>query len=239
MLGRVLVILTSSKSITLKNGNLLETGYDQFSFVEVVDTLLSEGFGVDIATIGGHTPNQDPHCLNHLPHKDKDYYKSYMEANPQMLLPKNITNMSEEALQHYVALFIPGGYSALEEFCSSPDILKVMKHFHHYAKTIGVIGSASAALIHSELPWLFTDYRIACLNNEIENAYESHLLPGELPFHVNYILEQLGGKVSYSHPLETHIIEHKELLSAQNKYSAYDFAKQLTLKIKYALKIPE
>ncbi len=237
MLGRVLVILTSANSITLKNGDRQPTGYDQFAFVEVVDALKNEGFLIDIGTLGGHTPFQDAACLNHLSNSDKRYYKQYMESEPLMLLPKNITHISEEELQHYVAVFFPGGYSALDELCSAPDILKVLKHFHHYMKPIGIIGTGTAALIHNEIPWLFTGYRIACPNLDVETEYETLILPADLPFHVGYILEQLGARTTFSQPMETHIIEHNELITAQNKYSAFDFAKQFALKIKYDLKL--
>ncbi len=73
-----------------------------------------------------------------------------METDPLMLLPKNISQMTEEKLHQYVGLFIPGGYAALEELCSAPDVFKLLKHFHTHQKTIGIIGSGAAALIHSQ-----------------------------------------------------------------------------------------
>ncbi len=42
MIGHILVLLTSQDQITLKNGEILKTGYDQFSLVEVVDHLIKE-----------------------------------------------------------------------------------------------------------------------------------------------------------------------------------------------------
>ena len=239
MIGRVLVLLTSTNQITLKDGELLTTGYDQFSFVEVVDYFSSAHLSVDITTIGGHTPKQDPNCLNHLPQDDKDYYKAYMETEAQMLLPKNLDTMNEEQLHQYVGLFIPGGYASIEELCSAPGVLKLLKHFHTHCKPIGVIGAGGAALIHSQLPWMFTDYKMTCLNGALEDELEEHLLHSKLPFHVAYILEQLGARTSFGNPMETHVIEYNELVSAQNKFSAFDFAKQFTLKIKYTLKITE
>lgn len=238
MIGRVLVLLTSTNQITLKNGELLDTGYDQFALVEVADHLKKEGLGIDIGSIEGHTPKQAPNCLNHLPKEDLKYYKQFMETDPSMLLPKDITEMGEEMLHHYVGLFIPGGYAALEELCSSPDVLKLLKHFHNHQKPIGIIGAGAAALIHNEIPWLFSNYKMTCLNGEIESELEEHLLHAKLPFHVGYILEQLGARTSYNLPLETHVIEHSELITAQNKYSSYDFAVQFALKIKYSLRIP-
>lgn len=237
MLGRVLVLLTSTAQITLKNGERLQTGYDQFALVEVVDQFKKENLAIDIATIDGHTPRQDPNCLNHLPSEDLKYYKQYMETDSLMLLPKDIVKMSEEQLHHYVGLYIPGGYAALDELCSSPHVLKVMKHFHNHQKPIGIIGAGAAALIHSEIPWLFSNYKMTCLHGEIESEYEEHLLHSQLPFHVGYILEQLGARTSFNLPLETHIVEHNELITAQNKYSSYDFALQFALKIKYSLKV--
>lgn len=237
MIGHILVLLTSQDQITLKNGETLKTGYDQFSFVEVADHLLEEGFALDIGTRDGHTPKQDPNCLNHLPKEDYKYYKTFMETDPLMLLPKNISEMTEEELHHYVGLFIPGGYAVLEELCSCPDVLKLLMHFHKHKKNIGIIGAGAAALIHSQIPWLFSNYRMTCLNGEIESELEEHLLHTQLPFHVAYILEQLGARTSFNLPMETHVIDHNELLSAQNKYSAYDFAVQFALKVKYALKI--
>ena len=237
MIGHILVLLTSQDQITLKNGEILQTGYDQFSFVEVADHLKGEGFALDIGTRAGHTPKQDPNCLNHLPKEDYKFYKGFMETDSHMLLPKNITEMTEEKLHQYVGLFIPGGYAALEELCSSPDVLKLLKHFHTHRKPIGIIGAGAAALIHSEIPWLFSNYRLTCLNGEVESELEEHLLHTKLPFHVAYILEQLGARTSFNLPLETHVVDHNELLSAQNKYSAYDFGLQFSLKIKYDLKI--
>ncbi len=136
-----------------------------------------------------------------------------------------------------MGLFIPGGYAALEELCSAPDVFKLLKHFHTHQKTIGIIGSGAAALIHSQIPWLFSNYRMTCLNGEIESELEEHLLHSRLPFHVAYILEQLGARTSFNLPMETHVIDHNELLSGQNKYSAYDFGLQFARKVKYALKI--
>lgn len=239
MIGRVLVLLTGTKDITLKDGEQLRTGYDQFSFVEVVDYFKGEHLSVDITTLGGHTPKQDPNCLNHLPQEDYKYYKEYMETESQMLLPKNLDNLSEEQLHHYVGLFIPGGYAAIEEFCSAPGVYKLIKHFHTHQKPIGIIGAGAAALIHSELPWMFSDYKMTCLNGDVENQFEEHLLHSRLPFHVAYVLGQLGARTSFGTPLETHVVEYNELVSAQNKFSAFDFAKQFTLKIKYSLKITD
>jgi len=237
MIGRVLTLLTATKEITLKDGTSLNTGYDQFSFVEVVDYFSGEQLSVDITTIGGHTPKQDPTCLNHLPQDDLKYYKGFMETESQMLLPIDLDSLSEEQLHQYVGLFIPGGYAAIEEFCSSPSVYKLLKHFHTHQKPIGIIGAGAAALIHSEIPWIFSNYKMTCINGEIEDQLEEHLLHSKLPFHVAYILGQLGGRTSFGTSMETHVVEYNELITAQNKFSAFDFAKQFALKIKYTLKI--
>lgn len=239
MIGRVLMLLTTIDNITLKNGEILKTGYDQFALVEVVDKFVSENLAFDVATTGGHIPHQDPNCLNHLPQDDLAYYKKYMEIDPILLMPKNMSSLSEEQLHHYVALYIPGGYAALEEFRASPDVLKILKHFHKHNKPIGMIGAGTAALIQNDLPWIFSDYKITCLNEDVESELEEHLLHTQLPYHVGYILEQLGARTTYVAPLETHVVNHKELLTGQNKFSAYDFAVQFALKIKYALKITD
>jgi len=237
MLGRILILLTTTDSITLKNGDTIETGYDQFALVEVVDQFVSEHITFDIATHSGHVPHQDPHCLNHLPQDDKNYYRQYLETNVSMLMPKNMSLLSEEILHHYVALFIPGGYAALEEFRGSPDIAKILCHFHKHQKPIGILGAGSAALIHNELPWPFSNYKMTCLSEDVENELETHLLSSKLPYHVGYILEQLGARTSFVAPLETHVVEDNELITGQNRYSAYDFGVQFTLKVKYTLKI--
>ena len=99
MLGRVLILLTVTDNITLKCGDTIKTGYDQFAFVEVVDQLVSANLSYDIATLEGQVPHPDSQCLNHLPHDDKAYYEKFLETEPQMMLPKKTSDLNEEQLQ--------------------------------------------------------------------------------------------------------------------------------------------
>jgi putative intracellular protease/amidase len=162
--------------------------------------------------------------------------------------PNRIGDIVADAatLASFDALFVPGGHAPMTDLVFA-DWRKdnelngatgaLLAHFHAAGKPTALICHAPAALAaapHVGGKWIYDGYRMTCVSMLADRLLEDVPLfnaGGHMADYPQRMLERAGGKVSTVMLGVTHVVEDRELLTAQDHMSAQAMGAALLQKI--------
>ncbi|ELY7389900.1 type 1 glutamine amidotransferase domain-containing protein [Cronobacter universalis] len=252
----VLVVLSDSDHLDLKNGQVFQTGFYLNELMQPVKRLLDAGHQVTFATPNGLAPALDKSS------DDKMYFNNDVNAwrTHRALLDKlkltspasspviSLARAAQRGYGEFDAIYIPGGHAPMQDLLTSPALGQALAAFHAAGKPTALVCHGPIALL-STLPdapaftrqlaetghaatqpgWIYAGYRMTVISNA-EEAIAKGLLPkgGAMKFYPQTALEQAGGKYSSnSEPFTPHIVTDRELITGQNPASATAVAQAL------------
>ncbi|MGF3091609.1 type 1 glutamine amidotransferase domain-containing protein [Cronobacter sakazakii] len=252
----VLVVLSDSDHLDLKDGKVFQTGFYLNELMQPVKRLLDAGHQVTFATPNGQAPTLDKSS------DDKMYFNNDVNAwrMHRALLDKlkltspssspviSLARAAQRGYGEFDAIYIPGGHAPMQDLLTSPALGKALAAFHAAGKPTALVCHGPIALL-STLPdapaftrqlaetghaaaqpgWIYAGYRMTVISNAEEEIAKG-LLPkgGAMKFYPQTALEQAGGQYSSNtEPFTSHIVTDRELITGQNPASATAVAQAL------------
>ncbi|WP_204127928.1 type 1 glutamine amidotransferase domain-containing protein [Pseudomonas ogarae] len=257
----VLVVLSDSDHLDLKNGQVFSTGFYLNELLQPVKLLLDAGHQVTFATPEGKAPTLDRSSV------DKMYFNNdpaELEHYQALLAQLNITStkgspvislarVEQIGLEQFDALYIPGGHAPMQDLLTSAPLGRVLTHFHDKGKTTALVCHGPIALL-STLPdakgfvgqlavkgqasakaadWIYAGYKMTVISNQEEELAKGLLGGGSMKFYPQTALEQAGGHYSSNTaPWASHVVTDRELITGQNPASALEVGQALVERLK-------
>src|SRR3989442_3815404 len=113
--------------------------------------------------------------------------------------PRDLSQMSDEEILSFDAVFFPGGYGAMVDLPSNADVGRVLRLMHLRQKTVAAVCHGPAAFLSAgpgpEGDWLFDGYKIASATEEEDDQTPYRRLG--LPWYLENALKASGGILRY------------------------------------------
>lgn len=155
MKKRILVILSGSDRLNLKDGKIYNTGFYLNEFMVPVKKMLDAGFELEFANPEGTKPfldkgsdsaayfgnNEDQHRI----HKELlEKLKILSEKDSPV---KSFKKIIEEGLDRFDGIFVPGGHAPMEDLTDNHDLGLIFRHFNEKAKPTALVCHGPVALL--------------------------------------------------------------------------------------------
>lgn len=258
--GNVLVVLSDSDHLDLKDGKVFETGFYLNELMQPVKRLLDAGHAVTFATPRGNAPTVDKSSI------DKMYFNgddAALQAHKVLMERLEITSRGKSPVislsrveqigyDRFDAVYIPGGHAPMQDLLQSPELGKLLASFHARGKTTALVCHGPIALL-STLPdarsyvqalqagadvqaapaWIYAGYRLTVISNVEEEQAKGLLNGGAMKFYPQTALEKVGARYgSNVAPWMPHVVVDRELITGQNPASALAVAGKLMERLK-------
>lgn len=254
---KILVYVSSAKAIPLDNGKTSNVGVFLGELTEPLEPLVKEGYALTFITPDGNIPTIDSNSITPLAFKfSKKRLKhalAFYEELKKMGLEKprklNDLLVNEHELESFTALFVPGGHAPMTDILyknwlsgteTNPETEKLLQYFHGTNKPTALICHGPGALaaagdVYGNGKWMYDGYKMTCITNRADKMGEK-AMGGHMLAYPTDILKQKGGIVKQTpFLLGSKIVEDRELITAQNPFSAKKLGKKLRKKlVKYA-----
>lgn len=156
---KILIIMSDAHSFPLYNtgpdGKTVSqpSGYFLMELAKPLQKFLDANYEVTFASPEGKEPQPDPLSVS-LAAFAGNFYERNRELNLMERMkkengfarPRTFESISDEELNRYSAVFIPGGHAPLSDLGNNPELGRILSHFHQFQKPTG-------ALCHG--PWAF------------------------------------------------------------------------------------
>lgn len=256
--AQVLVVLSDSDAIQLKDGSWHPTGFFFNELMQPVKMLVDAGDTITFATPEGRAPTMDASSPN-----VKDFAGDQAAFDAHMALLKqwqltdprhtpviSLARVEQLGYAHFDAVFVPGGHAPMQDLAVSPAMGKLLRTFHQAGKTTALICHGGVALV-SAVPdaseytqrltrdpktrvgsWIYAGYRMTAFSNAEETASQAMFGGRALKFTPETALTQSGAKYSKApQPWQSYVVEDRELITGQNPASAVELGKRLVAKL--------
>ena len=256
----VLVVLSDSDHLDLKDGKVFATGFYLNELMQPVKRLLDAGHQVTFATPRGDAPAVDKSSV------DKMYFngdEAALQVHEALMDKLQITSrtgspvlslsrVAQIGYDRFDAVYIPGGHAPMQDLLHSADLGKLLADFHARSKTTALVCHGPIALLstladaqgftrrieaHGTVEkrpnWIYAGYRMTVISNAEEEQAKGLLGGGSMKFYPQTALQQAGGTYSSNRaPWTSHLVTDRELITGQNPASALSVADELLKRLK-------
>jgi len=234
--GSILIILSDASTFPVekKDGSVAqeESGVFVAELAKPLEQLLDSGFDVTFASPAGKGPNLDPISTSLLAYlgnywsKKKDFSLiEKMKNENNFSSPRPFASISDEELETFSGVFIPGGHAPLTDLGDNPELGRILWHFHKASKPTAALCHGPYALlstIHSpgSPGFAYAGYKITSWSNAEEKVIET-MKGGTVP-KVQDALTQAGAEFvsEVGHKVAGGITHDRELITASNPTGA-------------------
>ncbi|UFQ02759.1 type 1 glutamine amidotransferase domain-containing protein [Pseudomonas fitomaticsae] len=257
--ANVLVVLSDSDHLDLKDGKVFSTGFYLNELMQPVKLLLDAGHTVTFATPTGKAPTLDRSS------DDKMYFNNDVAAlqTHKALLEKlkitspgespviSLSRVEQVGYEHFDAVYVPGGHAPMQDLLHSQALGKLLNNFHQTGKTTALVCHGPIALLSTLTDptvftrqletgkttttnnWTYAGYKFTVISNQEEEIAKGLLNGGAMKFYPQTALEKAGGVFSSNTaPWASHVVVDRELVTGQNPASALAVGKTLVDRLK-------
>jgi putative intracellular protease/amidase/predicted ester cyclase len=155
--------------------------------------------------------------------KSSDQLRQRLSAIPSFQEPLKLSDLTDEEMLGYDAVFIPGGYGPMVDLAENPDVLRLLGVTHNASRIIAAIGHGPAALLsaphRADGVWLFDGYRMTGFTDEEED--QTRLGKLGMPWYLEGALKNRGAVFDDALAAWTsHVVVDRNLITGQNPASA-------------------
>ncbi|MNV24951.1 Molecular chaperone Hsp31 and glyoxalase 3 [compost metagenome] len=258
--GNVLVVLSDSATLDLKDGKVFATGFYLNELLQPVKMLLDAGHSITFATPNGRVPTVDKTSIDKMYfNNDEVVLETYKHLLDQLKLTVpdqsaviSLARVEQIGYAHFDAVYIPGGHAPMQDLLHSRSLGRLLMDFHAHGKTTALVCHGPIALL-STLPdaqnftrqlqtakpvnasadWIYAGYKMTVISNKEEEAAKGLLNGGEMKFYPQTALEKAGGLYSSNTENWTpNVVVDRELITGQNPASATEVGKVLLGRLK-------
>ena len=258
--SNVLVVLSDSATLDLKDGKVFATGFYLNELLQPVKMLLDAGHSITFATPNGRAPTVDKTSIDKMYfNNDEVVLETYKHLLDQLKLTVpdqsaviSLARVEQIGYAHFDAVYIPGGHAPMQDLLHSRSLGRLLMDFHAQGKTTALVCHGPIALL-STLPdaqnftrqlqtakpvnasadWIYAGYKMTVISNKEEEAAKGLLNGGEMKFYPQTALEKAGGLYSSNTENWTsNFVVDRELITGQNPASATEVGKVLLGRLK-------
>ena len=258
--SNVLVVLSDSATLDLKDGKVFATGFYLNELLQPVKMLLDAGHSITFATPNGRVPTVDKTSIDKMYfNNDEVVLETYKHLLDQLKLTVpdqspviSLARVEQIGYAHFDAVYIPGGHAPMQDLLHSRSLGRLLMDFHAQGKTTALVCHGPIALL-STLPdaqdftrqlqtakpvnasadWIYAGYKMTVISNKEEEAAKGLLNGGEMKFYPQTALEKAGGLYSSNTENWTpYVVVDRELITGQNPASATEVGKVLLGRLK-------
>jgi putative intracellular protease/amidase len=162
------------------------------------------------------------------------YKAERLAAIDSLLHPQNLSQMSDEEILSFDALFFPGGHGAMVDLPSNADVGRAIRLLHLREKTVATVCHGPAAFLSAgsgpEGAWLFDGYKLVSVTDEEEDQIPYGKLG--MPWYLESELKNYGaifddGDAAWV----SHVVVDRNLVTAQNPDSSEAMADAVLKKL--------
>jgi putative intracellular protease/amidase len=193
---KILIILSDATSFPLKNvsgsGETKQqpTGYFLMELAKPLQKLLDAGYEVTFASPEGKEPQPDPNSESLLAFAGNFYERKRenalidrMKQENGFSRPRKFSEISDEELESYSGILLPGGHAPLADLGDNPDLGRILLHFHGEKKPTAAICHGPYAFLSTQYAgdknFAYKGYKITSWSDAEEKMMET-LLRGEI-----------------------------------------------------------
>ncbi|GAA1809499.1 glyoxalase III HchA [Brevibacterium celere] len=195
---KVLVIATDERYMLMQNETFFSTGNHPVETLLPMYHIAQAGYEIDIATLDGEPGKFEWWAYP----KDDEAVTAEWEATKEAFkAPKKLTEVLEQGLDDYAAIFIPGGHGAMNGIPFSAVLGETLDYFLDNDRLIITLCHGPAALLASgvgrdENP--FAGYRIVAFPDTLDEGanIEIGYLPGKMPWALGKALTKAGIEIA-------------------------------------------
>ena len=258
--GNVLIVLSDSDRLDLKDGKVFATGFYLNELMQPVKALSDAGHEITFATPKGTAPAVDKTSI------DKMYFggdEAAMKASEAQLSELGLMSSDKSPVislarveqigyDHFDAVYVPGGHAPMQDLLVSSELGKLLSYFHENGKTTALACHGPIALLSTmpdaqefvakfdtagtakaQTDWVYAGYKLTVFSNREEELAKGLLGGGEMKFYPQDALTKAGGEFSQANaPFDGHVVMDRELITGQNPASALAVAHELLNRLK-------
>ncbi len=214
--------MSAATEMQCDDGSSFPTGYWGSEFSVPYSALSEAGYGIDVASPGGHRPVPDPVSLG-----EGDaalQLRNDLDSVRALRTPLLLEGIDPGL---YEAFVLPGGYAPMVDLSSSPDMARILRTAHKRGALLAAICHAPAALLsvlEEERPWLFAGYRMVSFTNAEEQAWRPDR---RLAWQVEDALRNAGADFQCGEVWASQVVVDRNLLTGQDSPSCPEFTRVL------------
>lgn len=249
--GKVLVVMSSSDSLELRDGKTYKTGYFLNELAVPLRAIVDAGYTPVFANPNGDLPAMDPNSNNAAFFGGDDTKRAadleYVKTFKDLQQPLKLDDVAKAGSDGYAGIFIPGGHAPMQDLLVNKPLGAILRSFHENALPTGIICHGPIALI-SAIPepeaflqavehndtaaaaklaqgWPYAGYNMTVFSSSEERQVEGDVqLGGSVLFYAADALNDAGGNVAALTPWQSYLVADRELLTAQQPFSDHEFA---------------
>jgi putative intracellular protease/amidase len=230
--GKVLFIMSGADYIMTKSGKTHETGFFLKELGQPLMKVLEAGYDVEFANPTGKTPHMDPMSdsviwfIPYLAEKEREkQLLEKMSVENNFNNPRRFAAITDQELENYAGVFIPGGHAPMTDLTSDKDLGRILLHFHRRGKPTGSICHGPVAFLSTKAaepdqPWAYKGYHMTCYSNMEEKTNEL-MFRDKLQFKAEDVLRENGAIMEEAFPMMPKVTVDRELVTGQQPTSAY------------------
>jgi len=251
--GTILVVGSNATQLEAKGGGSITIGQFLNETVVPVMALVAAGYDFVLATPTGAKPtvDKDSDAVLYFAGDEaaRQRARSFWDDNRSMNAVQSVRSVLEQGLDRFSGVFFPGGHAPVVDVMQDPDVREVLRYFHQKNKPTAAIchGPMSilaamdnapefrSALISGDRAkatelakgWQYAGYRMTVFSRSEEAFAEENVFHKKLIFNMPDALEAAGGNVITTEKnFTSHVIEDRELITAQNPMSDHELAQK-------------
>ncbi|RDW83564.1 type 1 glutamine amidotransferase domain-containing protein [Aspergillus mulundensis] len=195
---KILIVLSDANSFPLKkpSGPSNESkivdqpsGFFLMELAKPLSKLLDAGHEITFASPKGQEPKPDPNSESLLAFAGNFYERrrendllERMKRENGFSTPRKLSSISDEEVQSFAGVFIPGGHAPLSDLGDDKELGRILGYFHRENKPTAAICHGPYALLSTKASggeFAYKGYKITCWSNAEEKVMES-MLGGEV-----------------------------------------------------------
>ena len=142
-----------------------------------------------------------------------------LQAIPGFHNPVALSDLSDEQLAAFDAVFAPGGHGPMVDLADNPDVARLLVALHRRGAPIAALCHGPALLLsapeRADGQWLFDGYRMTCFTDEEEDQTEAGRLG--MAWYLDTALKNAGavfddGPSAWA----SHVVVDRNLITGQN-----------------------
>lgn len=196
---KVLIVLSDAESFPMEKtrghdaGQTVDqpSGYFLMELVKPLDRLLNAGYEVAFASPEGKEPKPDPNSEsllafagNFYEHRRENEVVERMKKENGFSRPRQLSEITDEELESFSGVLLPGGHSPLKDLGDNPALGKTLWHFHERQKPTAAICHGPYAFLSTstvgDAGFAYKGYKMTSWSDQEEKVMEMGL-GGNIP----------------------------------------------------------
>jgi len=251
--GTILVVGSNATQLEAKGGGTITIGQFLNETAVPLMALVAAGYDFVLATPTGEKPHmdKDSDALIYFANDNaaRTRARDFFNNDPAMNRVRTVRSVIDSGLDRFAGVFFPGGHAPVVDVMQDPHVREVLRHFHAKNEPTAAICHGPMAILaamdnarefRSALiagdnskaaklakGWQYAGYRMTVFSRSEEKFAEDNVFHAKLYFNMPDALEAAGGTVITTEAdFVPHVIQDRELVTAQNPMSDHELAKK-------------